>query len=79
MVASSTSNVAAAVAVSSTALERCGTPLVSEAEAKEKSSSWYLADGLPVSRGGRAHILSDQGAETLLAVGFTGLLARSAI
>jgi hypothetical protein len=44
MVASSTSNVAAAVAVSSTALERCGTPLVSETDSEEKSSSWYLAN-----------------------------------
>jgi hypothetical protein len=61
--------------VSSTALERCRTPLVSEAESKEKSSSGDLANGLPVSRGGRMPILDDQGAEALLAVGFTGVLA----
>jgi hypothetical protein len=63
------------VVVSSTALEPRRTPLVSEAESKEKSSYCYLANGLPVSRGGRMPILDDQGAEALLAVGFTGVLA----
>ena len=34
-----------------------------------------MPNGLPVSRGGRTLILDDQGAEMLLAVGFTGVLA----
>ncbi|MGE3844477.1 MAG: hypothetical protein AB7I50_23175 [Vicinamibacterales bacterium] len=75
MVASSTFDGREAVGVRSIALERCRMPLVSEAEPEKKSSYWYLANGLPVSRGGRMLILDDQGAETLLAVGFTGVLA----
>jgi hypothetical protein len=44
MVASSTLNLFAPVAISSAALERCRTPVVFEAESEEKSPSWYLAN-----------------------------------
>jgi hypothetical protein len=50
MVASSTSNVAAPVAMSSTALERCRTPLVSEAESKRRVLPGDLANGLSCQR-----------------------------
>ena len=74
-VASSPVIVPAPVAVSSMALDPRRMPLVSEAEFEEKRSSGDLANGLPVSRGGRMPILDDQGAEMLLAAGFTGVLA----
>ncbi|MGE3844476.1 MAG: hypothetical protein AB7I50_23170 [Vicinamibacterales bacterium] len=44
MVGSSTIDGCGAIAVSSTALERCRMPVVSEAEAEEKSSSGDLAN-----------------------------------
>jgi len=53
MVASSTINGREAVAVSSIALEWCGTPLVSEGESEEKSLSGDLANGRRITRGAR--------------------------
>ncbi len=61
MVASTTIDGRGAVAVSSIALGWCRTPLVSEAESEEESSSDDLANGSRVSRGARTPILSDLG------------------